>query len=321
MKRNEVVDYVIVGAGSAGCVLANRLSEGGQDKIAILEAGPADRDLMIHIPAGVYKVYKDKRINWNYDTEAEPDLFERQVEMPRGKVLGGSSSINSMVYMRGHPKDYDRWASEFGLEKWTYDQCLPYFRRCESNERGESEWHGGDGPLSVSQASLKNPLYDVFLEAGEQAGQGRTDDPNGYNPEGVSRLDSTKRKGRRCSAAVAHLKPALSRPNLYLETHAMVQRILFEDNRAVGVEYTRKGKTYTVHAQKEVILSGGAINSPQLLMLSGVGPADHLREHGIDVVLDSPGVGQNLQDHANITLKYECTKPVTIHKVANPINK
>jgi choline dehydrogenase len=321
MKTNEIVDYVIVGAGSAGCVLANRLSEDASVEVGIIEAGPMDRDLMIHIPAGVYKVYKDPKINWNYETEVEPDLLQRQVGTPRGKVVGGSSSINSMVYMRGHPNDYDRWASEFGLDKWTFDQCLPYFRRCESNERGESEWHGADGPLGVSCASLKNPLFDAFLEAGEQAGQGRTDDPNGYNPEGVTRLDSTKKNGRRCSAAVAHLKPALSRSNLWLETHALVQRILFEGTRAVGVEYIRKGKTHTVHVRKEVILSGGAINSPQMLMVSGIGPADHLRSHGIEPLVDLPGVGQNLQDHANIILTYECTKPVTIHKVANPVNK
>ncbi len=321
MKTREVTDYIIIGAGSAGCVLANRLSENGKEDVVILEAGPMDRDLMIHIPAGVYKVYRDRRINWNYETEDEAELFGRHVDMPRGRVVGGSSSINSMVYMRGHPRDYDLWASEFGLDEWSYAHCLPYFRRCETSERGESEWRGGSGPLGVSRASLKNPLFDAFLEAGQQAGQGYTDDPSGYKPEGVTRMDSTKRNGRRCSAASAHLKPALSRPNLWLETNAQVHRILFEGRRAVGIEFEHKGTRHTLHARREVILSGGAINSPQLLMLSGIGPADHLRDHEIEVVLDLPGVGQNLQDHANVSLKYECTKPVTIHRLANPVNR
>ena len=321
MKNSVDVDYVIVGAGSAGCVLANRLTETGSDTVAILEAGPMDRNLMIHIPAGVYSVYRDPKINWNYVTETEPELHDRRVDMPRGKVVGGSSSINSMVYMRGHPHDYDSWAADFGLDQWSFDQCLPYFRRSESSERGDSEWHGAEGPLSVSRASLKNPLLDVFLEAGQQAGQGHTDDPNGYNPEGVARLDSTKRNGRRCSAAVAYLRPALRRSNLTLVTHAFAQRILFDGDRAIGVEYSHKGKTQRVMARKEVILSGGAINSPQLLMLSGVGPADQLRDHGINLQLDLPGVGQNLQDHPCFIMKYQCTKPVTIHKATRPINK
>ena len=321
MQTFTNVDYVIVGAGSAGCVLANRLTESGSDEVAILEAGPMDRDLMIHIPAGVYKVYRDPKINWNYVTEAEARLDGRSVDVPRGKVVGGSSSINSMVYMRGHPKDYDSWASEFGLDKWSFDQCLPYFRRCEASERGDSEWHGANGPLSVSKASLQNPLLDVFVEAGDQAGQGRTEDPNGYNPEGVTRLDSTKRNGRRCSAAVAHLRPALGRQNLTLQTRAVAQRILFDGDRAIGIEYKHGGKTKKILARKEVLLSGGAINSPQLLMLSGIGPADHLRQLGIKLHLDLSGVGQNLQDHPCFIMKYVCTKPVTIHKVTNPVNK
>lgn len=321
MKSTEIVDYVIVGAGSAGCVLANRLTEDPSNEVLIVEAGPMDRNLMIHIPAGVYKVHKDKRINWNYETQDEAELLQRRVDMPRGKVVGGSSSINSMVYMRGHPYDYDRWASDFGLDEWTYAKCLPYFRRCETSDREPNEWRGSSGPLGVSQATMKNPLFDAFLEAGPQAGQGYTDDPNGYKPEGVTRLDSTTRNGRRCSAAVAHLKPALTRPNLWLETGAMVQRILFEGNRAVGIEYDHKGTRHTIHVRKEVILSGGAINTPQLMMLSGIGPADHLRSHDIDVVLNLPGVGQNLQDHAKIDITFECTKPVTIHKITNPVRK
>ena len=219
---NSEYDYIILGAGSAGCVLANRLSEGGEFSVLVVEAGPMDNKLMIHIPAGVHSVYKDPSINWNYQSEQEPDLAQRQVELPRGKVLGGSSSINSMVYMRGHPKDYDRWNDKLGLKGWSYADCLPYFRAGETSERGESEWRGGKGPLGVSRAKLENPLFDAFLEAGTSSGQGRSEDLNGFQPEGVARLDSTIRNGSRCSAAVAHLKPALTRPNLELITRALV---------------------------------------------------------------------------------------------------
>ncbi len=321
MAQIKSYDYVIVGAGSAGCVLSNRLTEDGQHSVLVLEAGPMDRNLLIHVPAGVYKVYKDPKLNWNYLTEDEPELYDRNVEIPRGKVVGGSSSINSMVYMRGHPVDFDRWGQEFNLPKWSYAQCLPYFKAGETCERGASDWRGGEGPLGVSRGGFENPLYDAFVEAGTQAGQGASDDLNGYKPEGVARLDSTKKDGRRCSAAVAHLKPALARPNLTLETRAMVHRIVVEGNRAVGIEYERRGERFTVRAEKEVILSGGSINSPQLMMLSGIGPADHLRSVGIEPVLDLPGVGQNLQDHPTIIVKYACTKPVTIHKVASPVQK
>ena len=320
-KRSETVDYVVVGAGSAGCVLANRLSEGGGVSVLVLEAGPMDRDLFIHIPAGVYRVHRDPSINWNYESEPEPALHGRRVWLPRGKVVGGSSAINSMVYMRGHPYDYDRWAAEFNLPGWTYAQCLTYFKRCETSDRGASDWRGGDGPLGVSQAGLENPLFDAFLEAGEQSGQGRTDDPNGYKPEGLSRYDSTKWKGRRCTAATAHLKPALGRPNLRLETGALARRVVVEGNRAVGIEYDHRGERRMVRANREVILAGGAINSPQLLMLSGIGPADHLRSLGIKPAVDLPGVGANLQDHAAISSRFECTKPVTIHRLARPVNK
>ena len=314
-------DYVIVGAGSAGCVLANRLTEDGRFSVLILEAGPMDHNLLIHIPAGVYSVYKDPSINWNYMTENEPELMKRRVEMPRGKVIGGSSSINSMVYMRGHPLDYDRWADEFGLDKWTYAQCLPYFKAGETSDRGADDWRGGEGPLGVTRGCYDNPLFDAFIEAGTQSGQGQSEDLNGYKPEGLARLDSTKRNGRRCSAAVAHLRPALKRSNLTLETDALVQRIIVEGNRASGVVYERLGQPREVRVSREVILCGGAINSPQTLMLSGIGPADHLRSVGVEPVLDLPGVGRNLQDHATVVVKFACAKPVTIHKVARPINK
>jgi choline dehydrogenase len=280
-----------------------------------------DHKLMIHIPAGVYRAHLDPSINWNYVTEAEPELFDRPVNMPRGKVVGGSSSINSMVYMRGHPLDYDRWAGELGLPDWRYARCLPYFKAGEASDRGADDWRGGSGPLGVTKGSLECPLFDAFLDAGEQSGQGRSEDLNGYQPEGVARFDATKRNGRRCSAAVAHLKPALSRPNLTLVTEAMVERVIVEGNRAAGIAYTHRGTRHRVEADREVILSGGSINSPQLLMLSGIGPADHLKEMGIDVRHNLPGVGRNLQDHASIVVQCASTKSFPIHRVGHPFNK
>ena len=317
----DTYDYVIAGAGSAGCVLANKLSADGRNSVLVLEAGPMDRDLMIHVPAGVYKAYRDPKINWNYVTENEPELFGRNVDMPRGKVVGGSSSINSMVYMRGHPLDYDRWAGERGLTQWRYADCLPYLKAGEASDRGADDWRGGDGPLGVTKGSFDNPLFDTFIEAGDQVGQGRSDDLNGYQPEGVAQLDATKKDGRRCSAAVAHLKPALGRSNLKLLTRAMVRRVIIDGNRASGIVFEHCGERRTVHAEKEVILCGGAINSPQTLMLSGIGPAEHLRAHGIEPVLDLPGVGRNLQDHASIIVQYACTKSFAIHKVDAPLRR
>ena len=314
-------DYIILGAGSAGCVLANRLSESGEFSVLVVEAGPMDDKLLIHIPAGVHSVYKDPSINWNYKSEAEPDLDERQIELPRGKVLGGSSSINSMVYLRGHPLDYDRWQDELGLKGWSYADCLPYFRAGETSERGEDQWRGGSGPLGVARAKLENPLFDAFLAAGKSAGQGASEDLNGYRPEGVARLDSTIRNGRRCSAAVAHLKPALVRANLDLVTHALVEKVLLENRRATGVRFQYQGKVAVIRARREVIVACGAIKSPQVLMLSGIGPAKELARHGITLRHEMPGVGQDLQDHLKIYSSWRCTRPITYQHMTRPWNK
>jgi choline dehydrogenase len=318
--QNEY-DYIILGAGSAGCVLANRLSESGEHSVLIVEAGPMDKKLLIHIPAGVHSVYKDPSINWNYESEAEAELEQRNIELPRGKVVGGSSSINAMVYMRGHPEDYNRWDDALGLKGWSYADCLPYFRSGETSERGENEWRGGSGPLGVAKAKLENPIFDAFLTAGETSGQGRSDDLNGFRPEGLARLDSTIRDGRRCSAAVAHLKPALSRPNLDLATHALVEQVLLDNHRASGVKFQHQGKIQVIRASREVIVSCGAIKSPQLLMLSGIGPAAELNKHNITIRHELPAVGQNLQDHLKIHCAWRCTQSITYHRVDRPWNK
>lgn len=314
-------DYIIVGAGSAGCVLANKLGADGRSSILVVEAGPMDNDLMIHIPAGVYSAWRNPKFNWSYKTEPESILFDRQVEIPRGRVVGGSSSINSMVYMRGHPSDYDDWADEFGLPDWRYANCLPYFKAGESSDRGVDDWRGDQGPLGVTKGRYDNPLYDAFIESGEQAGQGRSEDLNGYNPEGVARLDATRKNGQRCSAAVAYLRPALKRGNVTLLTNTMVERIVMEGTSATGIQINKNGERKIVNSTSEVILSGGSINSPQLLMLSGIGPADHLRDVGIEPLVPLAGVGQNLQDHATVIPQYACRKNFPIHNVVSPFNK
>ena len=314
-------DYIIIGAGSAGCVLANKLSANGAFRVLVLEAGPMDRKLLIHIPAGVYSVYRDPSINWNYLTDPQADCDDREVEMPRGKVVGGSSSINSMVYMRGHPHDYDGWATNYGLGNWRFADCLPYFKASETSDRGGNVWRGDSGPLGVTRGRTENALYDAFFRAGEESGQGTSDDLNGYQPEGIARLDSTTRDGRRCSAAVAHLAPALSRENLMLKVRVLVEKILLDGGRADGVRYRHRGKVHEARASRGVIVSCGALKTPQLLMLSGIGPADHLREHGIDVEHDLPGVGQNLQDHLSIDTAFHATRNVTLHYLAKPWHK
>lgn len=321
LKNNSEYDYIILGAGSAGCVLANELSLDSNNRVLILEAGPMDHKLMIHMPAGVHKAYRDPSINWNYESEAEAELEHRNITLPRGKVIGGSSSINSMVYMRGHPQDYDLWAAQHNLSEWSYAKCLPYFKHCESSDRGANDWRGDKGRLGVTRGKLENPLYDAFFEAGRQSGQGYSEDLNGYQPEGLARLDSTTKFGRRSSAAVAHLKPALSRSNLTLKVNALVHRVVIENSRAKAVVFQRNGKILTAQAAREVIVCSGAIKSPQILMLSGIGPSDHLRDFGVAVVHHLPGVGQNLKDHLTIDVVHECTKAVTFDRYQNPLRQ
>jgi choline dehydrogenase len=313
-------DYIIVGAGSAGCVLANRLGADTSKSLLVIEAGPMDYNLMIHIPAGVYSAWRNPKLNWNFMSEAEEFLDGRSVFTPRGRVLGGSSSINSMVYMRGHPLDFDGWRDEHGLQGWGYEDCLPYFKAGESYARGADTWRGDQGLLGVSPGDFENPLFDAFVASGDQSGLGRTNDPNGEHPEGLTRLDATRRNGRRCSAAVAHLRPALKRGNVELMTSSHVEKIIIENRQATGVVVRRKGKSAQISAG-EVLLSGGAINSPQLLMLSGIGPADHLRARGITPVFDLPGVGQNLMDHPCLILQFTSKRGFPIQRVDRPWNK
>jgi choline dehydrogenase len=306
-------DYVIVGAGSAGCVLAARLSEGGKFKVLLLEAGGDDRptknlgqfasNLMIHIPVGYSSTLKDPKVNWLYATEPDPGTGGRSHVWPRGKVLGGSSSINGLLYIRGQHADYDGWR-QLGCAGWGWDDVAPYFRRAEHQERGACDWHATGGPLNVSDVTTKHPVSDAVIDACEQAGIPRNNDVNAGAQEGATYYQLTVKNGQRCSAAVAYLHPAMNRPNLQVETNALVGRILFEGKRAVGVEFRQNGQKRVAMARAEVILAGGAINSPQLLQLSGVGPGELLNRHGIEVVADLPGVGENLQDHYVMSVRY-----------------
>ncbi len=303
-------DYVIVGAGSAGCVLAARLSEDPACQVLLLEAGPPDRKLEIRIPAAFNKLFKTK-YDWAYETVPQEHLDGRARFWPRGKTLGGSSSMNAMMYVRGSADDYDRWA-ELGNDGWSYDDVLPYFRRSETYERGSTAERGGAGPLSVAELRDPNPATQAFLRAAQEVGIPLNDDVNGAQQDGVNTTQVTQKRGRRWSAADAYLRPARRRRNLTVETGAFAQRVRFDGSRAVGVDYVVDGTPRRADAAREVILSGGAINSPQLLMLSGVGPSDQLRDNGIPVVRELPGVGRHLLDHLAVVTIVECNEPVTL---------
>jgi len=309
-------DYVIVGAGSAGCVLANRLSADGRNSVLLLEAGPKDTNLWIHVPLGYGKLFKEKTVNWMYQTEPEPGLDGRTVFQPRGKVLGGSSSINGLLYVRGQHEDYDRWRQR-GNAGWGYDDVLPYFRKAENQQRGADKYHGAGGPLPVSDWRHADPLSEAFVVAAAQTGIPTNPDFNGASQEGAGFFQTTTQRGRRASTAYSYLRPAKNRSNLDVETSALAQRILFEGRRARAVEYRQSGALRTARARKEILVSSGAYNSPQLLQLSGVGPAVLLKQHGIDIVLDAPGVGNDLQDHLQVRLVTRCSQPVTLNDILN----
>ena len=309
-------DYIIIGAGSAGCVLAHRLSADPAVRVLLLEAGPRDWHPFIHMPAGVAKLVNRKGVNWDYSTEPEAELGGRRLWWPRGKVLGGSSSINAMCYIRGHRRDYDEWAHG-GAAGWDWNAVLPYFRRAEGNVRGADALHGADGPLAVSDLRYTNPLSAVFLQAAQSAGHAANPDFNGERQEGVGYYQVTQRDGARCSAAAAYLAPIRQRRNLHVVTGARVGRIVIERGRASAVVYGAGGGAFCQSASREVLLCGGALNSPQLLMLSGVGPAAQLRAHGIAVEVDAPGVGENLQDHLDVCTLQQSLQRVTYDRVSD----
>ncbi len=307
-------DYIIVGAGSAGCVLAHRLSADPTIRVLLLEAGGRDDSFLIHMPAGIARLITPK-VNWLYETEPQAGLHGRRLFWPRGKTLGGSSSINAMVYIRGQPRDYDHWR-DLGNPGWGYQDVLPYFRRAENNEAIYDDWHGCGGPLNVCERRYTNPLSRLFVEAAAASGLARNADFNGREQDGAGLYQVTQRAGRRCSAASAYLHPVARRPNLTVVTGALALRILLEGRRATGIEYARGGAALEARAEREVLLAAGAINTPQLLLLSGIGPPDELREQGLAARHELPGVGRNLQDHLDIHVIHACTQPVTLDPLA-----
>ena len=307
-------DFIVIGAGSAGCAVAARLSEDPATRVLLLEAGGEDKNRWIHIPLGFGKTFADPTVNWCYETEPDPGAGDRRVFWPRGKVLGGSSSINGMVYIRGQAEDFDHWR-QLGNTGWSFDDVLPYFKRSEHQTRGADGYHGTGGPLCVSDVADRHPICEGFIDAAMSLGFPRNDDFNGASQDGVGYHQTTTRNGKRCSTAVGYLRPALKRRNLRVLTDALAEKITFDGRRATGVVFRLNGARCTARAASEVILCGGAVNSPQLLMLSGVGPAAHLAAHGIAVVHDLRGVGQSLQDHYSAPLKFKCSLPITVNDV------
>jgi len=308
----ESYDFIIVGAGSAGCVLAERLTASGAYTVLLIEAGPRDRNPWIHIPLGYGKLFKNPRVNWLYESEPEPELEGRRIVQPRGKVLGGSSSINGLVYIRGQKEDFDHWR-QLGNVGWSYEDVLPYFRRAEDQQRGADPFHGSGGPLAVSDQREPHELCDAFIKAAEETGIPRNEDFNGARQEGAGYFQTTSRRGLRCSAAVGYLRPARKRANLRVLTEAPSLKLLIEGGEAVGVAFSHQGEVWRADAEGEVILAAGAIASPPLLQLSGVGPGELLRRFGIPVVKDVPGVGEGLQDHLQSRLVYRCTRKITLN--------
>lgn len=321
MPTTNEFDVIIVGAGSAGCVLANRLTASGRLNVLLLEAGGEDDDRWIHIPLGYGKHFTNPKVNWLFKSEPDEKTGSRAIGQPRGKVLGGSSSINGTVYVRGQHEDYDEWR-DLGNPGWGYADVLPYFRKAEDNQRWSNEYHGVGGPLCVSDPADTHPLCEAFFEAADACGYSRNPDVNGATQTGFGYNQVTQRRGRRCSTAVGYLRPARKRPNLSVATNTHATRILFSGKRASGIEYLQGGTRHTAHARGEVILCAGAFGSPQLMLLSGLGPAAHLQAHGIPVVADMPGVGANLQDHYNGRLVFECSEDFTLNVVVgSPLRK
>ncbi|MBQ0709659.1 choline dehydrogenase [Ochrobactrum sp. AP1BH01-1] len=312
-------DFVIIGSGSAGSAMAYRLSEDGRYSVIVIEYGVPDVGPLIQMPAALSFPMNMETYDWGFSTEPEPHIGGRSLVTPRGKVLGGSSSINGMVYVRGHAKDYDHW-SESGARGWAYADVLPYFKRMENSQGGQEGWRGTSGPLYIQRGKRDNPLFHAFVEAGQQAGFEVTEDYNGEKQEGFGPMEQTIHNGRRWSAANAYLKPALKRPNVKL-VKGLARKIVLEGKRAVGVEIEAGRSFSTIRARREVIIAASSINSPKLLMLSGIGPAAHLKDHGIDVVADRPGVGQNLQDHLEVYIQQECTQPITLYSKLNLFSK